>query len=79
MSEAQNSSSSSPRQEERHQTPDILTSERDEEFFLSLRAFIEHEKQFLRCPEGGADELRYIIYRSVFNKVLYLYLYLYLY
>lgn len=69
MSEPQNSSSSSPRKEERPATPDILMSESDERFFRSLYEFIEHEKEYLRCPEEGPDQIRYIIYRSVFNKV----------
>ncbi|KAG7512655.1 hypothetical protein JOB18_036054 [Solea senegalensis] len=51
-------------------TPDILVCEREERFFKSLYEFIEHEKQFLQCPAEGADELRYSIYRSVFNKVM---------
>uniref|UniRef100_A0A3Q3NAR4 Translin-associated factor X-interacting protein 1 N-terminal domain-containing protein n=1 Tax=Mastacembelus armatus TaxID=205130 RepID=A0A3Q3NAR4_9TELE len=51
-------------------TPDILTSGTDERFFQSLFEFIEEEKRYLRCPEQGPDELRYIIYRSVFNKVI---------
>ncbi|XP_058508365.1 clathrin heavy chain linker domain-containing protein 1-like [Solea solea] len=51
-------------------TPDILVCEREERFFKSLYEFIEHEKQFLQCPAEGADELRYAIYRSAFNKVI---------
>ncbi|XP_070697703.1 clathrin heavy chain linker domain-containing protein 1-like [Pempheris klunzingeri] len=70
MSEAHDSSRSSPTQEKRLSTPDILISERDEGFFRSLHEFIEHEKRYLRCPEEGPDELRYIIYRSVFNKLI---------
>uniref|UniRef100_A0A7N8YLB0 Translin-associated factor X-interacting protein 1 N-terminal domain-containing protein n=1 Tax=Mastacembelus armatus TaxID=205130 RepID=A0A7N8YLB0_9TELE len=58
------------RLEERRSTPDILTSGTDERFFQSLFEFIEEEKRYLRCPEQGPDELRYIIYRSVFNKVI---------
>lgn len=69
MSQPQNSSSSCPRTEDRQSTPDILISESDERFFQSLYDFIEHEKRYLRCPEEGPDDLRYIIYRSVFNKV----------
>ncbi|XP_044228124.1 clathrin heavy chain linker domain-containing protein 1-like [Thunnus albacares] len=70
MSEPQNSSSSPSRKEERHSTPDILISESDERFFQSLYEFIDYEKQYLQCPTEGADELRYIIYRSAFNKVI---------
>ncbi|XP_035520046.1 clathrin heavy chain linker domain-containing protein 1-like isoform X2 [Morone saxatilis] len=70
MSEQQEPSSSSSRKEERPSTPEILTCESDERFFQSLYEFIEHEKQYLQCPEEGPDELRYIIYRSVFNKVI---------
>ncbi|XP_070772732.1 clathrin heavy chain linker domain-containing protein 1-like [Enoplosus armatus] len=69
MSEPQKSSSSSSRTEERRSTPDILISESDGRFFQSLYEFIEHEKQYLQCSEGP-DELRYTIYRSVFNKVI---------
>ncbi|XP_053189511.1 clathrin heavy chain linker domain-containing protein 1-like [Scomber japonicus] len=69
-SEPQTSCSSPPRKEERQSTPDILISESDERFFQSLYEFIEHEKQYLQCPAEGADELRYIIYRSTFNKVI---------
>ncbi|GAA6230817.1 clathrin heavy chain linker domain-containing protein 1 [Lates japonicus] len=70
MSEPQDSNSSSSREEARHPSPDILISENDERFFQSLYEFIEHEKRYLQCPEDGVDELRYIIYRSVFNKVI---------
>ncbi|XP_071329544.1 clathrin heavy chain linker domain-containing protein 1-like isoform X2 [Trachinotus anak] len=70
MSEGQNSNSLSSRKEARRSTPDILICERDERFFQSILEFIEHEKRCLRCPEDGPDELRYIIYRSVFNKVI---------
>ncbi|XP_041645775.1 clathrin heavy chain linker domain-containing protein 1-like [Cheilinus undulatus] len=55
---------------ERHKTPDILTAGSDERFFQSLYQFIEHEKLYLECPTEGPDELLYIIYRSVFNKVI---------
>ncbi|KAM7408241.1 hypothetical protein PAMA_002102 [Pampus argenteus] len=70
MSEPKSSSCPPSRKEERHSTPDILISESDERFFQSLYEFIEHEKQYLQCPADGADELRYIIYRSAFNKVI---------
>lgn len=70
MSEAQNRSSSSPRKEEIRATPAIWMSESDERFFRSLYEFIEHEKVYVQCPEEGPDQLRYIIYRSVFSKVL---------
>lgn len=69
MSEPQNSNRSCSRTEERQSTPDILISESDGRFFQSLYDFIDHEKRYLQCPEDGPDELRYIIYRSVFNKV----------
>ncbi|KAM7385169.1 hypothetical protein PAMP_001265 [Pampus punctatissimus] len=70
MFEPKSSSCPPSRKEERHSTPDILISESDERFFQSLYEFIEHEKQYLQCPSDGADELRYIIYRSAFNKVI---------
>ncbi|XP_060896408.1 clathrin heavy chain linker domain-containing protein 1-like [Labrus mixtus] len=55
---------------EGHTTPDVLIAGRDESFFQSLFEFIKHEKQYLQCPLEGPDELHYIIYRSVFNKVI---------
>ncbi|KAM9345488.1 clathrin heavy chain linker domain-containing protein 1-like [Symphorus nematophorus] len=70
MSERQNCSSLSSREEERRSTPAILISDSDDRFFQSLSEFIEHEKQYLQCPAEGPDELRYIIYRSAFNKVI---------
>uniref|UniRef100_UPI0037E8C617 clathrin heavy chain linker domain-containing protein 1-like n=1 Tax=Semicossyphus pulcher TaxID=241346 RepID=UPI0037E8C617 len=70
MSEPQKSSSSYSESGERHPTPNILISGSDESFFQSLYEFIEHEIQYLQCPAEGPDELRYIIYRSVFNKVI---------
>ncbi|XP_039996141.1 clathrin heavy chain linker domain-containing protein 1-like [Xiphias gladius] len=70
MSEPQNSNNSSSRKEASLSTPGILISETDERFFQSLYEFIEHEKRYLRVPEDGPDELRYFIYRSVFNKVI---------
>lgn len=69
MSRTQKSNSSCSRREERQPTPEIVISETDESFFQSLYDFIEHEKRCLKCPEEGPEELRYIIYRSVFNKV----------
>lgn len=51
-------------------------SDSDDMFFQSLYEFMEHEKRFLQCPAEGPDELRYIIYRSAFNKVFYLFTYL---
>ncbi|KAK5854309.1 hypothetical protein PBY51_015390 [Eleginops maclovinus] len=70
MSESQNYSKSSSRTDERSSTPDILVSESDERFFRSLEEFIEREKRYLRCQQQGPDELRYIVYRHVFNKVI---------
>ncbi|XP_029306375.1 clathrin heavy chain linker domain-containing protein 1-like isoform X2 [Cottoperca gobio] len=70
MSEPQHYSSSSSRTEERSLTPDILISESDERLFRSLEEFIEQEKRYLKCPEQGPDELRYIVYSCVFNKVI---------
>lgn len=75
MSEAENNCSVSSREENRHST-DILISDSDDMFFQSLYEFMEHEKQFLQCPAEGPDELRYIVYRSAFNKVFYLLTYL---
>lgn len=59
----------SSRKNDRVSTPEILECESDEKFLKSLYNFIDHEKRYLQCPEEGPDELRYIIYRSVFNKV----------
>ncbi|XP_037637294.1 clathrin heavy chain linker domain-containing protein 1-like [Sebastes umbrosus] len=70
MSEPPNSSSSSSGTEEGRSTPDILICESDERFFRSLEEFTEQEKRYLRCPEEGPDELRYITYRHVFDKVI---------
>ncbi|XP_051815596.1 clathrin heavy chain linker domain-containing protein 1 isoform X2 [Acanthochromis polyacanthus] len=70
MSETQSCHSSSSTLEERVFTPDILVSESDEKFLRSLYEFIEHEKKYLQSPEEGPDELRYIIYRFVFHKVI---------
>ncbi|XP_055358664.1 clathrin heavy chain linker domain-containing protein 1-like [Betta splendens] len=69
MSDCDISISSSLRTE-RRSTPDILTSGTDRRFLRSLFDVIEHEKRSLQCPEHGPDELRYIIYRSAFNKVI---------
>ncbi|XP_073337940.1 clathrin heavy chain linker domain-containing protein 1-like [Pagrus major] len=70
MSEAANSCSASSRGEERHPTADMLITDSDDGFFQSLYELIEHEKLYLRCPAEGPHELRYIIYRSAFNKVI---------
>lgn len=69
MSKSKCSNSSCSRTEERQTTADTLISEGEERFFQSLHDFIEHEKRYLKCPEEGPDELRYITYRSVFNQV----------
>ncbi|XP_047459460.1 clathrin heavy chain linker domain-containing protein 1-like [Mugil cephalus] len=65
MSEHREPLSSSPRL-----TPEVVMSESDGRFFQSLYEFIKHEKKYLRCPEEGPDETRYIIYRSAFNQVI---------
>ncbi|XP_026211434.1 clathrin heavy chain linker domain-containing protein 1 isoform X2 [Anabas testudineus] len=70
MSKSKCSNSSCSRTEERQTTADTLISEGEERFFQSLHDFIEHEKRYLKCPEEGPDELRYITYRSVFNQVI---------
>ncbi|KAK5908835.1 hypothetical protein CgunFtcFv8_016858 [Champsocephalus gunnari] len=70
MSKTQSYSRSSSRTDERSSTPDILISESDERFFRSLEEFIEREKLYLQCQQQGPDELRYIVYRHVFNKVI---------
>ncbi|XP_056251840.1 clathrin heavy chain linker domain-containing protein 1-like isoform X2 [Seriola aureovittata] len=70
MSAEQTSNSSSSRKETTRSTGGFLASESDDRFFQSLFEFIELEKRFLQSPENGPDELRYIIYRSVFNKVI---------
>ncbi|XP_041866648.1 clathrin heavy chain linker domain-containing protein 1-like isoform X2 [Melanotaenia boesemani] len=70
MSEAQMSRSLSPSGEKRKSTPDILSSDSDTKFSQFLYEFIEAEKTYLQCPEEGPNELRYISYRSAFNKVI---------
>ncbi|XP_036978626.1 clathrin heavy chain linker domain-containing protein 1-like isoform X2 [Acanthopagrus latus] len=70
MSEAENTCSVSSREEVRHSTSDMLTTDSDDMFFQCLYEFMEHEKQFLQCPAEGPDELRYIVYRSAFNQVI---------
>lgn len=72
MSEAENTCSVSSREEVRHSTSDMLTTDSDDMFFQCLYEFMEHEKQFLQCPAEGPDELRYIVYRSAFNQVFYI-------
>ncbi|XP_024865743.1 clathrin heavy chain linker domain-containing protein 1 isoform X2 [Kryptolebias marmoratus] len=49
---------------------DITMCESDKRFFQNLYEFIDQEKKYLQCPAEGPDELRYFIYRSVFNKVI---------
>ncbi|XP_008428688.1 clathrin heavy chain linker domain-containing protein 1 isoform X3 [Poecilia reticulata] len=49
---------------------DVEVYESDETFVQYLNEFIEKEKKYLQCPEEGTDELRYIVYRSAFNKVI---------
>lgn len=51
-------------------TADTRTSSSDRRFLEDLHDFIEREKKHLRCPEEGADELRYTVHRSAFNQVL---------
>ncbi|XP_033836027.1 clathrin heavy chain linker domain-containing protein 1-like [Periophthalmus magnuspinnatus] len=51
-------------------TPEVLECESEEKFVKSLDDFIEHEKQYLKCPQEGPSELRYVLYRSVFNKLI---------
>ncbi|KAM4591918.1 clathrin heavy chain linker domain-containing protein 1-like [Odontesthes bonariensis] len=70
MSQSKQSSSLSPNGEERRPAPKNLLSEDDRRAFRSLYGFIEQEKKYLQCPEEGPDELRYIVYRSAFNKVI---------
>ncbi|XP_072293402.1 translin-associated factor X-interacting protein 1 [Eucyclogobius newberryi] len=55
---------------ERVVTPEILEFEVEKKFLKSLYDFLEHEKRYLRCPEEGPSELRYVLYRSVFNKLI---------
>ncbi|KAG8000310.1 Clathrin heavy chain linker domain-containing protein 1 [Nibea albiflora] len=70
MSELKHGNSLSSSDEEGHSTPDILISDSDQRFFQSLYEFIAHEKQYLQCPQDGADELRYNIHRTAFSKVI---------
>ncbi|XP_030604250.1 clathrin heavy chain linker domain-containing protein 1 isoform X2 [Archocentrus centrarchus] len=51
-------------------TAGIRTSDSDRRFLEALHQFIEREKKHLRCPEEGADELRYTVHRSAFNQVI---------
>ncbi|XP_055018431.1 clathrin heavy chain linker domain-containing protein 1 [Boleophthalmus pectinirostris] len=51
-------------------TPEILDCDSEEKFVKSLHDFIEHEKRYLKCPQEGPSELRYVLYRSVFNKLI---------
>lgn len=43
--------------------------EDDKLLLASLYDFIDREKQYLGCPAEGPDELRYLVYRTVFCKV----------
>ncbi|XP_030011517.1 clathrin heavy chain linker domain-containing protein 1-like [Sphaeramia orbicularis] len=70
MSEPQYAEGSPSRKEERNSTPDVLIPESHERFMESLYEFIEHEKRYLRFTEEEPDELRYLTYRSAFNKVI---------
>lgn len=70
MSERRNNNGSSEKLEESNVTPEIQISESDEKFFQHLYDYIQYEKQYLQCPAEGADERRFVIYSSVFNKVL---------
>uniref|UniRef100_A0A1A8J4U5 Clathrin heavy chain linker domain containing 1 n=1 Tax=Nothobranchius kuhntae TaxID=321403 RepID=A0A1A8J4U5_NOTKU len=45
-------------------------SESDTTFLQKLYEFINQEKKNLQCPEEGPNELRYIVYRSAFIKVI---------
>lgn len=47
-----------------------MMCESDRRFLQSLYEFIEQDKMYLQCPAEGPDELRYFLYRSVFNKVM---------
>nr|XP_015797490.2 clathrin heavy chain linker domain-containing protein 1 [Nothobranchius furzeri] len=47
-----------------------MMSESDTTFLQKLYEFINQEKKNLQCPEEGPNELRYIVYRSAFNKVI---------
>ncbi|XP_011482893.1 clathrin heavy chain linker domain-containing protein 1 [Oryzias latipes] len=44
--------------------------EDDKLLLASLYDFIDREKQYLGCPAEGPDELRYLVYRTVFCKVI---------
>ncbi|TMS04416.1 Clathrin heavy chain linker domain-containing protein 1 [Larimichthys crocea] len=70
MSELKHGNSSSSSNDEGHSTPDVLISDSDRRFFQSLCEFIAHEKRYLQCPQEGADELRYSVYRTAFSKVI---------
>ncbi|XP_035982094.1 clathrin heavy chain linker domain-containing protein 1 [Fundulus heteroclitus] len=59
-----------PENAERIPVVDSELCDSDRRFLQSLRRFIDEGKTYLQCPDGGASELRYIIYRSAFNKVI---------
>ncbi|KAM4599486.1 clathrin heavy chain linker domain-containing protein 1-like [Fundulus diaphanus] len=59
-----------PENAERIPVMDSELCDSDRRFLQSLRRFIDEGKKYLQCPDGGASELRYIIYRSAFNKVI---------
>ncbi|MED6271031.1 hypothetical protein CHARACLAT_016174 [Characodon lateralis] len=65
-----NKGQNDPEKTEINSLVDTALCEDDRRFFQSLNEFIDEEKKYLQCPDEGADELRYIIYRSVFNKVI---------
>ncbi|KAM9726340.1 uncharacterized protein ACNS7B_017310, partial [Menidia menidia] len=70
MSEALKSGVSSSDGGEIKPAEDSPVCEADRRFLQALREFIEHEKKSLNCPEEGPHELRYVVYRSVFNKLI---------
>ncbi|MEQ2256879.1 hypothetical protein ILYODFUR_028643 [Ilyodon furcidens] len=65
-----NKGQNDPEKTEINSLVDTALYEDDRRFFQSLNKFIDEEKKYLQCPDEGAYELRYIIYRSAFNKVI---------
>ncbi|XP_030628175.1 clathrin heavy chain linker domain-containing protein 1-like [Chanos chanos] len=47
-----------------------ITSLSHKNFLQSIREYIEYEKERLGCPEEGPDEQRFLIFSTVFDKVI---------
>lgn len=64
MCEAQRPVSSAPLEE-----ANMLLCESDRRFFRCLFEFTAQEKEKLRCPEEGPDQLRYTVFSKVTRRV----------